>query len=400
MPRVPRRLFWSLLGASLALNAMYGAVAGILVPAQIATADPAGKEAALAVTMTASSAVTVVLRPVFGMLSDRTRSRFGRRTPYIVGGAIGAAIALVALGQATSVVAIAIGWIVAQPLLNLIEGPLDAVMADRVPPASLPRASAFYGAGIAIGVAGGTVVAGATVSAVGAAYSGLAVVLVFAMVGFALLERDRPRGPAASVSLPWRRAWASRDLRLVFAARFVLVLGHQLVLGYLLYVVMAFTSAPVDEAGGISSRVIGLHIVCLVVGAALGGVVVKGHRVRWIIAASGVIGAALIIPAVWSDLTGLTVYAAIAGVARGVYLTADLALMIDLLPSRADSGRDLGVLGLATTLPQTLAPTIAGLVLVSTANDYEVLFVLASVLVFASAGVISRVRSSVPSSSR
>ncbi|RKT36102.1 Na+/melibiose symporter-like transporter [Microbacterium sp. AG1240] len=397
---MPRRLFWSLLVASLALNAMYGAVAGILVPAQIATADPAGKEAALAVTMTASSALTVVLRPVFGMVSDRTRSRFGRRTPFIAGGAIGAAVALVALGQATSVVAIAIGWIIVQPLLNLVEGPLDAVMADRVPPASLPRASAFYGAGIAIGVAGGTVVAGATVSTVGAAYAGLAVVLVVAMVGFVLVERDRPRDRAASVTLPWRRAWASRDLRLVFAARFVLVLGHQLVLGYLLYVVMAFTSASVDEAGGISSRVIGLHIVCLVAGAALGGVVVKGHRVRWIIAASVVIGAALIVPIFWTDLAGLTVYAAIAGVARGVYLTADLALMIDLLPSRADSGRDLGVLGLATTLPQTLAPTIAGIVLVATANDYVVLFALASVLVFASAAVISRVRSSVPSSSR
>ncbi|MFG6503078.1 MFS transporter [Microbacterium sp. P05] len=388
---MPRRLFWSLLAASLVLNAMYGAVAGILVPAQIAIADPAGKVGVLAVTMTASSLVTVVLRPVFGMLSDRTRSRFGRRTPFLVGGALGAGLGLVLLGQATSVLAIAVGWLIVQPLLNLIEGPLDAVLADRVAPAELPWAAAFYGAGIAIGLAVGTAVAGATLASIGATYAGLAVVLVFALVGFALVERDRPRVGTASTSLPLRRAWASRDLRLVFAARFALVLGHQLVLGYLLYAVMAFTGLGVEAAGSTTSLLIGVHIAGVVVGAVAGGVLVKADRVRWIVGSSLVIAAALLIPAVRPDVAGLAVYAAIAGLARGVYLTADLALMIDLLPSRGDSGRDLGVLGLATTLPQTVAPAIAGAVLVATGGLYVALFVLAAVLVLVSAAVVSRV---------
>src|SRR5699024_674833 len=136
-----------LLGASIVLNVMYGAISGILIPAQLAVADPAGKEANLAVTMTASSLITLLTRPLVGSASDRTRSRWGRRTPWLLGGALAAAVALVPLGQATTVVAIALGWLLVQPLLNVVEVPLDAVLADRFRAADRPRASAVYGGG-------------------------------------------------------------------------------------------------------------------------------------------------------------------------------------------------------------------------------------------------------------
>src|SRR6478736_7585302 len=105
------RLLWPLLAASLALNVMYGAIAGVLVPAQVAVADPEGKELTLALIMTASSLVTFAVHPLAGALSDRTRSRWGRRSPWIVGGAIASGLAMVWLGQADAVWAIACGWL-------------------------------------------------------------------------------------------------------------------------------------------------------------------------------------------------------------------------------------------------------------------------------------------------
>lgn len=128
---MPRRLLWSLLGASIVLNVMYGAVAGVLVPAQVALADPESKETHLAIIMALSSLATLVAQPAAGAASDRTRTRWGRRRPWIAGSAVPVALALVALGRAETLLAITVGWIVVQPLLNVLEAPLDAILADR-----------------------------------------------------------------------------------------------------------------------------------------------------------------------------------------------------------------------------------------------------------------------------
>ncbi|WP_308799390.1 MFS transporter [Agromyces silvae] len=393
----PSRLLWPLLVASLALNVMYGAIAGVLVPAQVAVADPEGKELTLALIMTASSLVTFAVHPLAGALSDRTRSRWGRRSPWIVGGALASAVAMLLLGQAEAVWAIALGWLILQPFLNTVEAPLDAIVADRVDQPSRPRAAAVYGGGAAIGIAIGAGVAGQGASSSGTVYVVLAVVLVVVMVGFTLAAPDRSPPEAAPPSTPAREAWKSRDLRLVFAARFLMILGHQLVMGYLLYIVMAFTDASVADAGSTVSLLIGTHIACIVVGAVAGSKLVGDARRPWIIGATAVLAVALLLPIAFPDLTGLLLFAVIGGVGRGVYLSADLALMIDVLPSNADHGRDLGVLGLATIVPQMLAPAIAGVLLTLSGGVYPLLFAVAVSLVLLSVPFIARVGATVSS---
>lgn len=388
---VHTRLLWSLLIAALTLNAVYGGVAGVLIPAQIARADAANKNAVLAVVLTASSLLTLVVHPLAGALSDRTRSRWGRRAPWILAGAGGSAAVMVALGHAESVCAVALGWLVLQPLLNVLEAPLDAVLADRVEPSRRPRAAAFFGMGAAGGLAAGAAGAGLGVATPQLVYFALAAGLVVASIGFVIANPDRSRTGTAG-RVPAREAWASRDLRLVFTARFSLVLGHQLVMGYLLYIVMDFTSASVEEAGRTVSLVIGLHIVSLVGGSIAGALWIQ-RRVPWVVAASTVLAASLLVPLAAPSVAGLVAFAVVGGAARGVYLAADLALMIDVLPSREDSGRDLGLLGLATIVPQTLAPALAGVVLLLGSGSYGVLFVLAAAAALTSAAVISRVGS-------
>lgn len=388
---VHTRLLWSLLIAALALNAVYGGVAGVLVPAQIARADPANKDALLAVVLTASSLLTLVVHPLAGAASDRTRSRWGRRAPWILAGAGGSAAVMVALGHAESVWAVAVGWLLLQPLLNVLEAPLDAVLADRVEPSRRPRAAAFFGMGAAGGLAAGAAGAGLGVAHAPLVYIALAAGLMIAAVFFVAANPDRSNAPRAA-RLPVREAWASRDLRLVFTARFFLVLGHQLVMGYLLYIVMDLTGASVEEAGRTASLVIGLHIVSLVGGSVAGALWIR-RRVPWVVAASAVLAASLLIPLAAPSVAGLVAFAVIGGAARGVYLAADLALMIDVLPSAGDSGRDLGLLGLATIVPQTLAPALAGLVLFVGSGSYGVLFVLAASAALASTAVIARVGS-------
>ena len=110
-----------------------------------------------------------------------------------------------------------------------------------------------------------------------------------------------------------------------------------------------------------------------------------------VLGATAVVAAGLAIPLAWPTLTGLAVYAVISGLGRGAYLTADLALMLDVLPSDGDHGRDLGVLGLATILPQTLGPAVGGVLLTVLHDDYRILFAAAIVAVLTSMPVVARV---------
>jgi MFS family permease len=61
---------------------------------------------------------------------------------------------------------------------------------------------------------------------------------------------------------------------------------------------------------------------------------------------------------------------AVMGVAYGIYVGVDLALVVDVLPNPDDSGKDLGVFNMANALPQTAAPLLgATLLAVSSVND-------------------------------
>jgi len=93
---------------------------------------------------------------------------------------------------------------------------------------------------------------------------------------------------------------------------------------------------------------------------------------------------ALAIPLAVPTTTGVLAYAFLLGLGFGAYISIDLALMTEVLPARlqgaSSAGRDLAILGLATTLPQAMSPSIAA-GLVTLTGGYPVLFVAGIVFV-------------------
>lgn len=397
-----RRLLWSALFLSIALNAAYGGLGGILIPSQVALVDESGKEVGLAVVMTSSSLVTLVVSPWVGALSDRTRSRWGRRAPWIFGAAVAAGPAVLSLGWATSLLGLTLGWVVAQALLNAVQSPFEAAVADGVDPRQRGRAGSFLGVGVAAGLALGVVWAARLVDRPVLATGALAVLVLVAAVVFV---RQTSSGAALTglPSAPPRAGravgtlvslWRHDDFRRVFVGRFVLVLGHQMVSSYMLFIFMDHVGLTRTEAAAQASLVVGVHTVCLGVGAALTGRWTDrlGRRKPFVVVSSVVVAAALVAPLVSPTVGAILCYAVVAGVGRGVYLAVDTALMIDVLPEALTTGRDLAVLGLAQVLPQTVAPVLAAAVLSATGGAYEALFVLAVVLVLVSLVPVLRIR--------
>ena len=109
-----------------------------------------------------------------------------------------------------------------------------------------------------------------------------------------------------------------------------------------------------------------------------------GRRKPFIVWSSVVMSIALAIPLVVPTTQGVLAYAFLLGLGFGAYISIDLALMTEVLPARlqgaSSAGRDLAILGLATTLPQAMSPSIAA-GLVTLTGGYPVLFVAGIVFV-------------------
>src|ERR1700761_8190158 len=96
-PRIAKLLTF-LLPATVGLISVFQGIQNILIPDQLAAIDPAHKIGNLALLTTFVAITSMIGIPAGGALSDRTRSRFGRRTPWIVGTTIVSGVLMVAMG--------------------------------------------------------------------------------------------------------------------------------------------------------------------------------------------------------------------------------------------------------------------------------------------------------------
>jgi MFS family permease len=77
---------------------------------------------------------------------------------------------------------------------------------------------------------------------------------------------------------------------------------------------------------------------------------------------------------------GILIAQLINGLAFGLYLSVDQALMTRVLPSMENAARDLGILNIANAGPQVLAPFVASMI-IAAMGGYRMLFVVALFLV-------------------
>src|SRR6218665_508947 len=76
-----RKLLLWLLPANISIFILWGAIPGLLLALQVAAVDEENKVANLALVTTIGAFAAMIAQPVAGAISDRTRSRFGRRAP-------------------------------------------------------------------------------------------------------------------------------------------------------------------------------------------------------------------------------------------------------------------------------------------------------------------------------
>jgi MFS family permease len=389
-PQSPRGLMPSLAVLALVMFASYAGLGQVLLPNQLATIDVAHKVQNLTLISSASFVFTLLTQPIIGTFSDRTRSRMGRRAPWIViGGAIGGLL-LVGMGSLGSVLWVGVFWIVLQVSLNAVQGPVTAIIPDRYPRSRRGIASAMFGIGTAVGLTVGVVAAGQLASRLGLAYSIFGGLILVTTLVFVLVNRDWSSTSAVVEPLSFRALfkglWVSPrknpDFAWAFAARFFFILGYFMVLFFELYLLTDYVHLSLEDANKTIGVLALVNLATTLPAVLVGGVLSDrlSRRKVFIYTASSLVAVGFLVPLVLPTVVGMAIMSAISGVGFGLYTACDTALMTEVLPrGGAAAGKDLGILNIATNLPQALS-TVAGGILISVLG-YRALFVCGVVFV-------------------
>jgi MFS family permease len=402
--RVRRAFIGTLALANLAVWMGFFTPIQLLLPQQLQDiAGDKGKVGALGLVTGVGAAIAVVATPLAGALSDRTRSRFGRRLPWLVGGTALGAAALAVLSRQSTVAGVLVGWCVAQACLNAAYAGLTAEVPDHVPVAQRGTVSGWFGLPQAVGVVVGVALVTSFTTTAGAGYLLIAVVIVLLMLPFAFVTKDAPLDPADRPQWSLAKGWwidprRYPDFGWAWLTRFLISLGNALGTLYLLY----FLRDKVHYEQLFPGRTAEDGVLVLILIYAAGAVATAvtggiwsdrtGRRKPLVIASSLVMSAGALLLAIWPTWTASMVAAALLGTGYGVYMAVDTALVTEVLPAAANRGKDLGIVNIANAAPQVLAPALAAPV-VAGLGGYPVLYSLTALVTLAGALLVLPIRS-------
>lgn len=342
--------------------------------------------------------------PLFGRMSDRTTSRFGMRRPWLIGGVICGALALLLIATADSIAMVLVGWCLAQLAFNAVLAAIIAVLPDQVPVEQRGTVAGVMGVCLPLGQVTGTFLVQYVATSTLLMFMVPASIGVVLILVFALFLKDRRLAPGTVASLGWRDLvaiyWVNPrqhpDFGWTWLSRLLLVLGTAFLNTYqpfylidklghepariptLIFqgiLVQTVAIIAVSILGGRLSDAIGRRKVFVVIGAAVYAVGL------WVIAAA---------PDYATFLLGMTV----TGIGHGIYFAVDLALVADVLPNRwRDAAKDLGIFNVANALPQAIAPAVAPVILTLSGGNYTWLFAIAGSIALLASVTILPVRS-------
>lgn len=354
------------------INAAFFGPIQVLLGQQAIHFDEGQKEAILALVTGAGAAVSLVANPLFGAFSDRTTSRFGRRVPWVLFGAILGAAALVALAGAPNVAVMTILWCLVQAGCNGAYAALTAAIPDRVPVPQRGTVGGLAAMGQTVGILAGAVIASVVSGNFALGYIVCAAALLAGVVLYLFKNDDIPLPAETRPPFKlWTFAkgfWISPvkypDFAWAWLTRLLVNIGNHMVTLYLLFFLK--DAVHLEGTQGIKAEfgvliLTGLYAVMVIITSVVGGAISDrmGKRKPLVIVSSVVISIASLILGFDPTWTGAIAGAVVLGVGFGAYLAVDFALITQVLPTALDRGRDLGVINVANSLPQVIAPLIA-----------------------------------------
>lgn len=383
MPAIPFHKRDYVLISAYAFALSYLAGTGPLVLPQLAE-----RVAPAAMLATAYSAlrvvgllVAIVVQPIGGVLSDRARTRFGRRKPFILLGTLGSLVFLAAMLFATlsvgSYLLLLLAYIGLQVTANIATGANHGLIPDRVPE---KRRSVAAGTKSLLEVIA-SIIASLLIAILLShgqwleAFISMGVLLVLATVVIWLAVREESSSftPTEQARVSWRDLFTldrRRDQSFIWwlVSRFFMMLGIYPLSTYALLFVKKVM--PEVEPNTVAGSLLALNAVLIALTAQPAGIIalrVGLKRMVLIAGALNVLGVFLMLFAHGTVLFTVAGYAvrdmlllvSPVGIGYGIFLTTNWALGIELSPKDA-CGKYLGLSNLGTAGAGLVAALLGG----------------------------------------
>lgn len=360
----------------------------------------------LGILLGLGSLAVLIVSPLAGQLSDRTRSRFGRRRPWIVGGVLIGLIGLAVMAASPVIAGLAIGWIIAQVGLNQAVNTLGTVQADKLPENQRGKVGAITGFATMVAPVFGAIYGGTVSGQPFLLFLVPGVIALLLSIPFVLFYKDQDSRGLTFESRLTAKVVASKyvfnpkkypDYAWNWLGRFLFFFGLTLNTSYTAFFFSERLNIPVDEIGGTVATVGGIGILGTIAGVFLGGFLSdKLRRRKPFVLGSGILfGIGALVMVVAPDLTLLLVGSLLCNISIGVFSAVDQALFLDVLPEKeTEAGRFYNIIQLANVLAQAIAPFVAAaaLALLVIDDPYMVIYIAAGLFTVAGGLVILKVR--------
>lgn len=401
----------------LALYAQWLSIMPIVLPDQVAgivgtdNPDTAGIVGSIAA---AGAAVALLVAPIAGALSDRSRSPRGRRRPLLISGMILSSIALVPLAllaRGSNILLYGAAILNLQLWWNWAAGAYAGLVPDVVPPEQQARTSGWLNVMTIVG----TILGNGLVWALYRPGRVWALIGAFAALNLAALALTlcRVREPVPrGISKPfdWRTfvtaffldPRSNANLYWVLLTRLLANMGIWSVFTFLLFYLQSVVGLSRDAAVNVLPALLGAGTLAAIP-ASLAGVrlaerygIVRLVRISSWIMAGAVACFALV--AMHPNLWVVALLALVFGAANGAYGAVDWALALKVLPAAQNAGKDMGIWHVSMVLPQIIGPAVMGWLITAIEHHgsarlaYAAAFAVAALWFTVAAHLVKKVR--------
>jgi len=340
----------------------------------------------------------LIAYPLTGALSDRTTSRFGRRRPWILAGTLLFAASLLVLGIQESIVGIGVFWALALTGYCVLTAALTATISDQVPVRQRGFVSGWMSAPQAVGVILGLVLVTELFVGQFLGYAVMAILLVLLVVPFlifvpdAVLEKAEPLTPRTFIEGFWISPRAYPDFGWTLLSRVLVNFGNAFGTA-LLFQFLAYGLRVDDPEETLIILTLVYMVFVILASLILGRLSDKlGRRKVFVFVAAAIQGVAALLLAFIPHVDVAMVAAGLLGLGYGCFLSVDQALATQVLPDPQTRGKDLGIMNIATAVPQAIAPLLGALIVAALAG-FQGLFLLAAAAAILGALAVLPIRS-------
>jgi MFS family permease len=352
----------------LGIQTIWGGLNITIIPGRLDDLSRDMQGTMLAIIMVAGAVAPIVIQPTVGVISDYTVSRWGRRKPYIVIGSLLDVVFLAGIAFSNDFVALVAFYFLLQVSSNFAQGPFQGYVPDLVPAKQVGIASGLMGLMLTLGTIVGVGIAtlGGILDNLALATLALGVVEVATMVILVLTVDEGRAGPRRT--RPWREialsAWgrdilAQRDVLWLLLVRLLFLGAYNATLIGVGYFRRShgLSDDDADTTVFLATAIVG---VSTALAALPGGRLSDRFGRRPVIWAAAAIAAVGLIGVTLAPTPELAVASWVPfGVGMGIFLSADWALMADVIPKET-AGRYMGILNAGTAMAGPVFIIVAG----------------------------------------